>query len=141
MNLISKEYRWASYAMIAVFLGYSIAYPRNMLLLEHPGWIWSHPARNQAMENMLVATYFVWGIFFLYGARDPLRYLPLIDFTIAANIAHATIMLIDATRIPGHEAHLRMGGDVMGTYLVPLILVLFHPKRFYLGGLFGRARE
>jgi hypothetical protein len=136
MNLIPKQHRWASYAMIAVFLGYSVAYPRNMLFLEEPGWIWSYPARNLAMEHMLVATYVTWGLFFLYGARDPLRYLPLIDFTIAANIAHATVMLIDATRTPGHEAHLSLRGDVLGTYLVPMVLILFHPRRFYLGRLF-----
>jgi hypothetical protein len=141
MKFISSEYRWASYAMIAVFLGYSIAYPRNMLFLQAPGWLWNYPARNLAMEHMLVATYLTWGLFFLYGARDPIRYLPLIDFTIVANIAHATMMLIDATRVPGHEAHLELGGDVLGTYLVPIVLIIFHPKRFYLSALFSRARE
>jgi hypothetical protein len=141
MSLISRKHRWASYAMLAVFAGYCVSYPLNMLILERPGWIWDHPARNEAMEHMLVVTYFCWGAFFLYGARDPLRYLPLIDFTIVANIAHATIMLIDAIRLPGHEEHLRLGGDVLGTYLVPVILIVCHPRRFYLGGLFTRARD
>lgn len=110
MYLISKDHRWASYAMLAVFVGYCVSYPLNMLVLEQPGWIWKYPARNEAMEHMLVVTYFCWGAFFLCGARDPVRYLPLIDFTIIANIAHATIMLIDAIRLPGHEAHLRLDG-------------------------------
>jgi hypothetical protein len=141
MNLISKEHRWASYAMLAVFAGYCVSYPLNMLILEQPGWIWKYPARNEAMEHMLMVTYFTWGAFFLYGARDPVRYLPLIDFTIIANVAHATIMLIDAVRLPGHEAHLRLDGDVLGTYLVPLILIVCHPRGFYLGSLFARARR
>jgi hypothetical protein len=131
-KLIDREHRGASICMLLAFVAYSILYPVNMLLLERPGWIWDYPARNLAMEHMLVVNYVVLGAFFLYGARAPLRYVPLIDFTIVFNIVHGTMMLIDALAYPGHERHLRLGGDVPATYLIPLILILSHPKRFYL---------
>lgn len=131
-TFINSECRAASIGMIVAFLGYSILYPLNMLVLERAGWIWDYPARNFAMEHMLVVNYVVLGAFFLYGARDPRRFVPLIDFTIIFNILHATMMLIDALGYPNHQAHIRLGGDVPATYLVPIILIATHPKRFYL---------
>lgn len=128
---ISKDYRWCAVTMILTAIGFSVLFPAN-ILLERPGWIWDYPGRNHAMEHMLMVNYFVTGLFFLYGARDPIRFLPLIDLTILMNIAHATMMLFDALRYPGHEAHLAPGGDVMGTYLMPILLILTHPKRFYI---------
>jgi len=130
--LISPESRTASIGMILTFVAYSILYPLNMVVLERPGWIWDFPARNFAMEHMLVVNYVVLGLFFLYGARAPQRFLPLIDFTIVFNILHATMMLIDALGYPHHEAHIRLGGDVPATYLIPVILIVSHPRHFYL---------
>ena len=137
-GFIDREHRAASIGMLLAFLGYSVLYPMSMLLLEKAGWIWNYPARNLAMEHMLVVNYVVLGAFFLYGSRAPLRFVPLIDFTIIFNILHGTMMLIDALGYPGHEAHLRLGGDVPATYLTPIILILTHPKRFYLSWLTGR---
>jgi hypothetical protein len=134
-RVIDREHHAASIGMLLAFLGFAVLYPMNMLVLERPGWIWNYPDRNFAMEHMLVVNYVVLGAFFLYGARAPLRYLSLIDFTIVFNILHGTMMMIDALRLPGHEAHLRFGGDVPVTYLVPIILILTHPKRFYLSWL------
>lgn len=134
MNLrfIHPEYRAASIGMLLAFVGYSILYPLNMLVLAKPGWIWDYPARNFAMEHMLVVNYVVLGGCFLIGARDPVLYLPLIDFTIVFNILHGTMMLIDALGYPNHSAHLRLGGDVPATYIIPIVLIAIHPKRFYL---------
>jgi hypothetical protein len=129
--MISKQYRWSSIGMLLTCLAFSVLFPLY-ILNEREGWIWTFPARNEAMEHMLVVNYFVTGLFFLYGARDPVRFLPLIDLTILMNVAHATMMLFDALRYPGHESHLRPGGDVMGTYLTPVILMLTHPKQFYI---------
>lgn len=131
-KLVDREHRAASICMLLAFVGYSILYPLNMVYLERAGWIWNYPARNFAMEHMLVVNYVVLGAFFLYGARAPLRYLPLIDFTIVFNILHGTMMLIDALGYTNHESHLRLGGDVPATYLIPILLIVSHPKRFYL---------
>jgi hypothetical protein len=139
-TLINSEHRAASIGMLIAFIGYSILYPINILILERAGWIWDYPARNFAMEHMLVVNYVVLGAFFLYGARDPRRFLPLVDFTIVFNILHATMMLIDALGYPNHQAHIRLGGDVPATYLIPIVLIATHPKRFYLPWLVDTKR-
>ena len=63
--------------------------------------------------------------------------MPLIDYTIIANIAHGFVMLNDATRL--HMAdHLRPSGDVIGTFIVPVLLIVTHPRHFYLDAIFRR---
>jgi hypothetical protein len=130
--VVNREHLAASICMLLTFVSFTIMYPLNMVYFERAGWIWDYPARNLAMEHMLLVNYAVLGVFFLYGARAPHRYLPLIDFTIVFNILHGAMMMIDALAYPHHESHLRLGGDVPATYLVPILLILSHPKRFYL---------
>jgi hypothetical protein len=137
MGWFDKQYRWTRIAMILVGIAFAVLYPKA-LWTSDPGWMWNTPRRNIPFENMLVAMYFVHGLFLIWGARDPIRYLPLIDFTIIANIVHATVMLYDANRL-GLTANLQLGGDVPGTYLGPILLLLTHPRKFYLDGLFRRA--
>ena len=84
------------------------------------------------MENMIVAVYVTRGLFLVWSARNPIKALPLIDFVIVSGFAHATVMLIAALRIPGEANHLLLGADVVGTYITPVTLALFHPRRFYL---------
>src|SRR5215831_4598334 len=131
LPLINSEMRASSVGMLIAFVAYSIVYPLNMLVLQRPGWIWDYPARNYAMEHMLLVNYVVLGFCFLWGARAPTRYLPLIDFTIVFNILHASMMLIDALGYPNHRTHLSIGGDVPATYLIPIVLIATHPKKFY----------
>jgi hypothetical protein len=137
MGWLDKEYRWTRIAMILVGLSFAILYPKALWTSEL-GWVWATPQRNLPMENMSVAMYFVQGLFLIWGARDPIRYLPLIDVTIIANVAHATVMLNDAMRL-GLTANLQLGGDVPGTYMGPLLLLLTHPRKFYLDTLFRNA--
>ncbi len=136
MRWFDKQYRWTRIAMVFVGLAFAVLYPRA-LLGNDPGWMWNTPQRNLPFEHMLIAMYFVHGLFLIWGARDPIRYLPLIDFTIVANIVHGTVMS-DATRL-GLTANLQLGGDVPGTFIGPLLLLLTHPRMFYLDRIFGRA--
>jgi hypothetical protein len=122
----------ARVALVANGVGMIALYPLNMLVLERGSWIWDYPTRNLAMEHMLVAVYVTMGFFLLWAARDPERALPLIDFVIVSGAIHATVMAIDAARMPGMAVHLQFRGDVMGTYLAPVTLALTHPRRFYL---------
>jgi hypothetical protein len=131
MPLFSKECPRATIAMVLAFITYSIVFPFK-IYMEREGWIWTYPGRNMAMEHMWVVTYFTWGLFLLWGARKPLSFLPLIDLTIVVNIIHGTMMLFDALSYPNHLNHVRFGGDVSGTYITPIILILGHPKYFYL---------
>ena len=138
MGFISKSYPWASITMLTTFFCYSILFP-VYIYLERDGWIWIAPGRNFAMEHMLVNNYFILGLFFLWGARDPIKYLPITDLTIVTNICHGTVMLFDALRYPNLLAHLSFGGDVPATYLAPIVLLLGHPLRFYIPWLRGRT--
>ena len=124
------DYRWARIALVLNGLSMIISYPLNMLIYENPGWIWNFPSRNMAMEHMLVAVYVTLGAFLVWAARDPVRALPLIDFVIVSGAIHATTMLIDAHSMPGHMAHNTLDGDVLGTYLAPVTLLVTRPGLF-----------
>jgi hypothetical protein len=123
---------WARGALVLNGLAMMISYPLNMLVFERPGWIWDYPSRNMAMEHMLVAVYVTMGAFLIWSARNPLKAVPLIDFVIVSGAIHATAMAIDAHAMPGHMAHSGPGGDVFGTYIAPVTLLLTHPRRAYL---------
>jgi hypothetical protein len=134
MNLFRQPFLIARIGLILSAICFVILYP-NSMWSNQEGWMWNTPQRNVPFENMLVSMYIVNGLFLAWAARDPIRYLPLIDFTIVANIVHGFVMLNDALKL-GLEANLRPGGDVMGTFIVPVILLLTHPRKFYLDGLF-----
>jgi hypothetical protein len=127
-----RSYFWTRIALAANGFGMIVLYPLNMILLQRASWIWDVPARNSAMEHMLVAIYVTLGFFLIWSARDPLRAVPLIDFVIVSGAIHATTMAVDAAYIPGMAEHLAFRGDVMGTYVAPITLTLTHPKGFYL---------
>jgi hypothetical protein len=126
------EFLWARIALVLNGLSMVISYPLAMLVQEKPDWIWNFPSRNMAMEHMLVAVYMTMGVFLVWSARNPLKAVPLIDFVIVSGAIHATTMLVDAKSMPGHMIHMDPGGDVLGTYLAPITLLLTHPRRFYI---------
>jgi hypothetical protein len=130
--MMKLDFRWTRIALVLNGLSMIISYPLNMLVYESPGWIWNFPSRNMAMEHMLVAVYVTMGFFLVWSARNPLKALPLIDFVIVSGAIHATSMFIDAHAMPGHMAHNMLDGDVFGTYLAPITLLLTHPRKFYL---------
>lgn len=132
MKLISRDHRVAAVAMVVLGFAYVVLYP-NALLNDEVGWVWDAQGRNHAQEHMFMAVYGCMGLFLLYGARDPVRFLPFIDFVIVSGVLHGAVMWIDALRIPGEQEHLLLGGDVVGTLWGPLLLMLTHPRRFYLG--------
>lgn len=133
MRFIDTNEKAASIAMILMGIGFAVLYPKNLWIAQE-GWIWDFPGRNFAFERMFVAMYATLGAFMIWGARDPVRYVPLINFTIVSGFLHATVMLIDAMHIPGMHTHLGWRGDVMGTYLAPVVLTIFHPRRRYFRG-------
>lgn len=138
MNLLSKTNRSTAMAMAIVGASYVVLYP-HALLTDQPGWVWDAQGRNLAMEHMFIAVYACMGLFLIYGARDPERFLPFTDFVIVSGILHGTAMWVDAWLIPGESEHLGIKGDVVGTYWGPVLLIIFHPRRFYLPGFSRRA--
>jgi hypothetical protein len=133
MPFISRTHRVAAIAMIFLGFAYVVLYPRA-LLSDEVGWVWDAEGRNTAQEHMFMAIYVCMGLFLVHAARDPIRFLPFIDFVIVSGVVHGTVMWIDALRIPGESEHLLLDGDVVGTYWGPLLLMLTHPRRFYLFG-------
>lgn len=115
-------------ALVANGVAMMLVYPLNMLVLERTSWIWDAPSRNPPLEHMLVAVYVTMGAFLVWAARDPVRFLPLIDFVIVSGAIHATTMAVDAWYTPGMMVHLAFRGDVIGTYIAPVTLALTHPR-------------
>ncbi len=138
--MLSREYRATRIAMIVVGVAMAIKFPFD-LASERSGWVWDYPARNFAMEHMIVAVYVTMGLFLILGALDPVRYLPFIDFVIVSSVAHASVMLYDALRLPGHLNHVRLGGDVIALYVPSVVLAALHPKKLYVGRFVGRRQE
>lgn len=104
-----------------------VLYPNAMLINEQASWIWDEPARNMAMERMIVAVYMTMGVFLMYSALRPMRNLSFVNFVIVSGFVHATVMLYDAMNLPGEDIHLHPDGDVIGTYIAPVTLLLLHP--------------
>lgn len=117
----------------------AVMYPLNMVILSKPEWVWSVPARNIPLEYMLVAIYVTLGLCLIWAARDPLKALPLIDFTIISGAVHGAVMIWAAANTPGEAHHFALRGDVNGTFIAPVTLALTHPRRFYLFGTGSKA--
>jgi hypothetical protein len=94
------------------------------LLYEMFGW----GSVGDAEEMMLSAVYIVWGVFLWFAARDPAQNRVFIDFTIAANIAHFTVMGIQAIVMDGERMHL-LGDVPLGFLLVIALSVAWIPIR------------
>jgi hypothetical protein len=131
MTFISRDHRAAAIGMLLLGFAYVVLYP-NALINSHEGWVWDAQGRNYAQEHMFMAVYVCMGLFLMYGARDPIRFLPFINFVIVSGAIHGGVMWFDALRIPGEEEHMMLGGDVVGTLWGPVLLILTHPRRFYL---------
>ena len=78
------------------------------------------------IELMLEGVYFVWAIFFFAAARNPLRYLSFIDFTVWANAVHGLIMLVQAAVMP--HFHYKMFTDVTYCLVLAAGLLALRPR-------------
>jgi hypothetical protein len=78
------------------------------------------------IELMLEGVYFVWAIFFFKAARNPLRYLSFIDFTLWANAVHGLIMVVQAIIMP--HFHYKMFTDVAYCLVLAAGLLALKPR-------------
>jgi hypothetical protein len=131
-NRMGRNHLMTKIALVANGVAMMLVYPLNMMVLERASWIWDAPSRNPPLEHMLVAVYVTIGAFLIWAARDPVRFLPLIDLVIVSGAIHATTMAVNAWSTPGMAIHLAFRGDVISTYIAPVTLALTHPRRFYL---------
>lgn len=83
---------------------------------------------GEAEEQMLAAIYIVWGVCLWIAARAPLQHRLFIDFTIAANLAHAAVMAVQSFTF--HDEHAHLWGDVVILFAVMGVLAaLWLPVR------------
>ena len=99
----------------------------TMFELWPAGFRWVHPHPHPPYERMIQAIYVSLGICLFLAARDPLRNVGLIDFTILSSLLHAAVMAYDSVAQKDELTHLV--GDVPILVAVAVVLIVLHPKR------------
>ena len=75
---------------------------------------------------MIIGVYATLGVFLLIAARNPLRHLSLIWFTVFSSFVHAGIMTFQSLTMPSEHGHLF--GDVPALFLVAIVLAILTPR-------------
>jgi len=81
---------------------------------------------------MIIGIYATLGIFLILAARDPLKHLSLIWFTVWSSVVHGGIMAVqsfDGTHNMGH-----LYGDVLVLFIVAAVLAFLTPRRASIAG-------
>ncbi len=123
---MNTETRLRSLRIVLVLVGLIFVfgvYPL-MMGLWPSGWRWQ--PNQPEYEQMILGVYATLGIFLLLAARDPLRHLSLIWFTVYSSLVHAGIMTVQAIRTPQEHGHLF--GDVPALALVAIALAVLTPR-------------
>lgn len=89
------------------------------------GWAW-HMEGVSLYLQMILGVYATLGIFLILAARNPLKNLSLIWFTVWSSIVHGSIMAVQSFVYPEHMAHLL--GDVPALFLIAIILGVLTPR-------------
>ena len=120
----SARVRYLRVALILVGLIFIFGVYPLMMGLWPSGWRWS-PNQPQ-YEQMIVGVYATLGIFLLLAARNPLRNLSLIWFTVFSSAVHAAIMTVQALQAPTEHGH--MFGDIPALFFVAILLGVLTPR-------------
>jgi hypothetical protein len=95
-----------------------------LLMIVWPsGWTW-HTGHSD-YPLMIVGIYATLGLFLLLAARDPLKHLSLIWFTVWSSVVHGAIMAVQALA-PNSHGHL--WGDVPALFIVAALLAILTPR-------------
>jgi hypothetical protein len=120
----SARVRYLRVALILVGLIFIFGVYPLMMGLWPSGWRWS-PNQPQ-YEQMIVGVYATLGVFLLLAARNPLRNLSLIWFTVFSSVVHAAIMTVQALQAPTEHGH--MFGDIPALFFVAVLLGVLTPR-------------
>jgi hypothetical protein len=114
---------------VPLFLGFAVQTP----LLEVGGslnWtIWNGVSCGDEpchVPPMLFLIYIVWGVFALLASRKPQQYRSFINFTMWGNLAHASLMVVQALSLPEIYAS-KFLTDIPYIGLIALAILLFRP--------------
>ena len=95
------------------------------------GWSWHTEGRSYYLE-MIIGLYATLGICLILAARDPLKNLSLIWFTVWSSVVHGGIMAVqsfDGTHNMGH-----LYGDVLVLFVVAGVLAFLTPRQNSIAG-------
>jgi len=126
MSDYGKALRWLQTVMVVTGIGLIVLVPFGFSIWP-PGFRWGHPHGHPAYERMIIAIYAALGICLLVAARDPVKNVSLIDFTILSSIFHGAVMTYDAIVQHGELAHLI--GDVPLLFGLAAVFIWLHPLR------------
>jgi hypothetical protein len=90
------------------------------------GWSWHAEGRSYYLE-MIMGIYATLGIFLILAARDPLKNLSLIWFTVWSSVVHAGIMAVQSFDGMQHRGHLY--GDVLVLFVAAAVLAFLTPRK------------
>jgi uncharacterized protein DUF6632 len=76
---------------------------------------------------MITVIYFVWSVFLIRSAKDPLAYSSFLDFTMWANLAHGLIMIPQASGM--HEYHSKFMTDIPWVLILAGAIAFLRPSR------------
>lgn len=94
-----------------------------LTVLWPSGWTW-HAGPSDYLQ-MIMGIYATLGVFLWLAARDPMRHLSLISFTIWSSVVHGGMMAVQSLANPAHRGHLY--GDVPALLLIAVILGWLYP--------------
>jgi uncharacterized protein DUF6632 len=129
MGLSRLRYLRVALVLVGLIFIFGVA---PLMQLWPSGWRWQ-PNQSE-YEQMILGIYATLGIFLLLAARNPLRHLSLIWFTVWSSLVHAGIMTWQAISNSIEHGHLM--GDVPALIIVAILLAAFTPR----GGAAQEAR-
>src|SRR3989442_2672759 len=89
------------------------------------GWAWE--PEQPAYLQMILGIYVTLGVFLLLAARDPIRHLSLIWFTVWSSVVHAVVMAVHSVTDPVRMCHLC--GDLAALLLPAAVLAPLTPRQ------------
>jgi hypothetical protein len=95
------------------------------------GWAWHTEGRSYYLE-MIIGIYATLGIFLILAARDPLKNLSLIWFTVWSSVVHGAIMAVQAFDGMQNMGHLY--GDVLALFVAAAVLAFLAPRQATIPG-------
>ena len=118
----TNHFRYLRAALVIFGGSFCAIYP--LTIFWPSGWTWL--PRQPEYEQMIMGVYATLGVFLLIAARQPLKHLSLIWFTVWSSLVHGGIMAVHASREPAERGHLL--GDVPALLFVAAILAALTPR-------------
>jgi hypothetical protein len=112
------------FALVLVGITFIVGvYP--LTIVWPSGWAWHLSGQSNYLQ-MILGIYATLGVFLVLAARNPLKNLSLIWFTVWSSVAHGVIMAAQSLVYPEHRGHLL--GDVPALLLIAIVLTVLTPR-------------